>query len=173
MDSLTWTANLVTYAVITGVSLVLLLASLALGELFEFLDGDDAIGPRAVNSTLVLAIGVAFGGFGWIFTATTDLNGLVVALIAVGGGFVIGVPLGMIQAAMYRAQGSTDLNHNELKGRIGIVQLATDPDSAGRVEIPTPNGGTVTLPARGGTFKVGDRVRIVDVVASTAFIEAV
>ena len=104
--------------------------------------------------------------------ATTNLNGLVVALIAIGGGVVIGVPLGVVQAGMHRAQGSTDLSHDELKGRIGIVQLPTHPDLAGRVEIPVPNGGTVTLPARGGTFKVGDRVKIVDIVASTAFIEA-
>ena len=172
MDSLAWTADLITYAVITAVSLALLLATLIIGELFEFLDADDGIGPRAVNSTLILAVGVAFGGFGWIFTASTDLNGLVVALIAVGGGVVVGIPLGMIQMAMERSQGSTDLNHNELKGRIGIVQLATSEGLAGRVEIPTPNGGTVTLPARGGAFKVGDRVRVVDIVASTAFIES-
>ncbi len=172
MDTLVWTGDLVTYAIITAVSLALLVASLLLGEIFEFLDSDDSFGPQFLNSTLLLASGVGFGGIGWIVSATTDLNGLVVALIAIGGGVVIGVPLGVVQAGMHRAQGSTDLNHEELKGRIGIVQLPTHPDLAGRVEIPAPNGGTVTLPARGGTFKVGDRVKIVDVVASTAFIEA-
>lgn len=173
MDGLVWTADLVTYAAVTLIALFLLLVSLALGELFDFLDADDGIGPQAVNSTLILVVAVAFGGFGWIFTATTDLNGLVVALIAAAGSAVIGVPLGLVQSAMYRSQGSTDLNYDELKGRVGIVQLPTHSEYAGRVEIPTPNGGTVTLPARGGEFKVGDRVRVVDIVASTAFIEAI
>ncbi len=172
MDTLVWTADLVTYTIITGVSLAFLLASLLLGEIFEFLDSDDSFGPQFVNSTLFLASGVGFGGVGWIITATTDLNGLVVALIAIAGGLIVGIPLGIVQAGMHRAQGSTDLSHQELKGRIGIVQLPTHPDLAGRVEISTPNGSTVTLPARGGNFKVGDRVRIVDVVASTAFVEA-
>lgn len=172
MDNLVWTADLITYTIITGVALSLLLGTLLLGEVFEFLDSDDSFGPAFVNSTLMMATGVGFGAVGWIITATTDLNGLATALIAAVGGLLMGVPLGMVQAAMHRAQGSTDLSHNELTGRIGIVQLPTHPDLAGMVEIPSPDGSTVTLPARGGNFKVGDRVKIVEIVASTAFVEA-
>ena len=170
-----WTTDLIIFAAIAGVSATLLVLSLLLGEIFEigdqlFGDGD---GPIFIDSGTFFAFFTVFGATGWIASGQFEMSGLPATGVAVAGGLVVGIPIGMLLRVFKKNAGATNYSLDETVGITGVVILAIPAGANGRVEVSLPGRGSQSLLARstdGQPVSEGRLVNIDRVVSSIAYV---
>jgi len=158
----------VTFLVIGGIGIALLLVSLVVGDVLDgVLDfGGDLFGAEAVAGFLG-----AFGFAGAIAMDSTDSLGtsIVVGLVA---GAVIGAAAGWASRILKRGGDESNVRSSDLAGRHGTVISAIPEEGYGQVSV-TVAGHITTLNARcPGGLPSGTAVTITAVLSPTSVLVA-
>lgn len=162
-----------TFAILGGAGLALLVLSFALGELFEFGDhgvevsGDADHGSFSWFSTKLLAAGmVGLGGFGYL-AASYGAATFLAWLIAIVGFIVVAVAAQFgVLGPMSRQQANSLINRESYKGHEGTVHLAIPATGMGQIVFRDPNGARTVVAAVSSdqqAIPFGAPVYIVDV----------
>lgn len=172
---LVWTSDLIIFAGIAGVSILLLIVSLLVGELFELGDSffGDSDGPFFTNSSTVFAFFTTFGATGWLASGQFGMSGIPATGVALIGGIAVGAPIGFMVKTLNSNAGSTQYSLDDFVGQQGFVDLAIPGDSNGRVEVRLPGRGSSVLVARSSNktpVDAGAVVMIDQIIASVAYV---
>lgn len=164
----------VAFLTIFGISLLLLIVTFVVGELFDFGgdlfglgDGADVdLGADAspFSSRILFVFATAFGGFGYIGAAMGWPVWAASALGVAGGVATAAGTFFMIVLPMSRQQGSTDVREADFEGLNGQVTSEIPEGGLGRVTVIAPTSkARVALAARsadGERIPFGATVRI-------------
>jgi membrane protein implicated in regulation of membrane protease activity len=161
------------YLAVAGLGLVLLVASIVFGELFDFIDfdiGDTDGGP--ISGTVIAAGMSAFGAAGAL-ASYYGWGVLLSAGVAVAAALSVGALIAWALASFYKQTGVTESSLNVLAGRLGEVTTAISATGVGEV---TVTGVDTTIQrlarsANGQPIARGSIVRVVDVMGSTLVVE--
>jgi membrane-bound ClpP family serine protease len=153
------------YWVTLGVGLGLLILSVVLGDVFDFLDIDIGGTDLAIVPMLFTAIS-AFGAGGLIGTEAFGLGQGGSIITGVGMGVVGGALTGLLFAALRRQESEGAFQLTALIGERGRCTLGIGPSQVGRVSV-THGGMTRTLSASSSEeIASGDEVVVKDVIGS-------
>jgi membrane protein implicated in regulation of membrane protease activity len=163
-------AATVTFLFIGGIGVVLLAASLFLGDLLH-LGHPDADGPFSVPS---VAGFVGAFGFGGAIAASILGGGLISVVVGVVAGILIAVPSAIGTVALARAAGRmrTDATPTraDIVGRMGVVVTPIPAQGYGEVRI-TMGGQPVKLNAKSDKpVALGARVFVVEAPSDTSVV---
>lgn len=159
------------YALVCGAATGVLVLSMLFDGVLDVFDLD-ADGP--FNLMAIAAFLVGFGAFGWAASAYGDMSaGAEVALALVGGAAMFSVPL-VVTRGLRRQSTSSNFSLADFAGLVGTVVVAIPAGGFGTVSV-THQGESRTVIARAsgvGSFEQGQAVRVTQVVASVALVEA-
>jgi membrane protein implicated in regulation of membrane protease activity len=163
-------AATVTFLFIGGIGVVLLAASLFLGDVLH-LGHPDADGPFSVPS---VAGFVGAFGFGGAIAASILGGGLISVVVGVVAGILIAVPSAIGTVALARAAGRmrTDATPTraDIVGRMGVVVTPIPAQGYGEVRI-TMGGQPVKLNAKSDKpVALGARVFVVEAPSDTSVV---
>jgi len=153
------------YWVTLGVGLGLLILSVVLGDVFDFLDIDIGGTDLAIVPMLFTAIS-AFGAGGLIGTEAFGLGqgGSIIAGISTG--IAVGALTGLLFAALRRQESEGAFQITELVGERGLCTLAIGPGRVGRASV-THAGMTRTFSASSDEeIASGEEIVVKDVIGS-------
>jgi hypothetical protein len=154
-----------TFLIIGVVGVVLLLASVVLGEVFDGIF--DAIGSDVISGASIAVFLGAFGFAGALILGATDNTG-----IAVGGGVVAGLAFGAgagwFTAKLRQGGDESNVRTSSLSGRDAVVVSEIPDNGYGEVSV-TVAGHITKLNARAdGPMRAGTPVTITAVLSATA-----
>lgn len=160
-------AATVTFLLIGGIGIVLLVASLFLGDL----DADADAGPFSLPS---VAGFVGAFGFGGAIAASLTGDGLVAVLAGVIAGVVVAIPaaIGTIALARAASRMRTDATPTRLDvvGRLGVVVTPIPAEGYGEVRI-TLGGQPVKLNAKSDRpIALGAQVFVIEAPTETSVV---
>ena len=161
------------FLVIGAVGLVVLLISLFVGELGELGLGDvDADGPFSVPAIAALLGGIGFGGAAAVSVLPADLPDAGTAVLAVGAGLVVAVPLAWAAVRLSRAlkdmPTQETLTRSHLVGALGVVVSAVPSTGYGEVRLALA-GQHLKFAARSDVaLPAGTPVYVVEALSDTA-----
>jgi membrane-bound ClpP family serine protease len=157
------------YWVTLGVGLGLLILSVVLGDVFDFLDVDIGGTDLAVVPMLFTAVS-AFGAGGLIGTEAFGLGQGGSIITGVGTGLAGGALTGLLFAALRRQESEGAFQVTALVGERGRCMLAIGPTQVGRVSV-THAGMTRTFSASSSEkIASGEEVVVKDVIGSQLFV---
>ena len=139
------------FAVIGGIGLVVLLASMVVGEAMELGDG-------AVSGTSLGAGAVAFGAIGSIVTA----NGLPTVWAYVASAAFAAVVVIAVQTLVARLSATEDGRPRSLTGVSGVVTSTIVPGGAGEVSLDDPTELERRLAWADTEIAAGTRIVVVE-----------
>lgn len=162
------------YLAVAGLGLVLLVASIVFGELFDFIDVDIGDADGGPISGTVIAAGMAAFGAAGALASYYGWGVLLSAAVAVTAALSIGALSAWALASLYKQTGTTETSLNVLAGRLGEVTTAISGTGVGEV---TVTGVDTTIQrlarsANGQPIARGSIVRVVDVMGSTLVVES-
>ena len=154
-----------TFLIIGVVGVLLLLASVVLGEVFDGIF--DAIGSDVISGASIAVFLGAFGFGGALLLGATDNAG-----IAVGGGLVAGLGFGAgagwFTAKLRQGGDESNVRTSSLGGRDAVVVSEIPINGYGEVSV-TVAGHITKLNARADdTLRAGTPVTIITVLSATA-----
>ncbi|HET6394213.1 MAG TPA: hypothetical protein VFG13_15405 [Blastococcus sp.] len=161
------------FLVIGAVGVVVLLISLFVGELGELGLGDvDADGPFSVPAIAALLGGIGFGGAAAVSVLPADLPDAGTAVLAVGAGLVVAVPLAWAAVRLSRAlkdmPTQETLTRHHLVGAQGVVVSAVPSTGYGEVRLALA-GQHLKFAARSDlALPAGTPVYVVEALSDTA-----
>ena len=161
------------FLVIGAVGLLVLLASLFLGELGDLGLGDvDAEGPFSVPAIAALLGGVGFGGAAATSVLPADLPDAATALLALAVGLAVAVPLAWGAVRLSRAlkdmPTQETLTRHHLVGAQGVVVSAVPGAGFGEVRVSLA-GQPIKLSARSDVpLPAGTPVYVIETLSETA-----
>lgn len=154
-----------TFLIIGGLGVLLLLASVVLGEVFDGLF--DALGSDLISGASLAVFLGAFGFGGALILGATDNTGA-----AIGGGLVAGAALGagagFLTKKLREGGDESTVRTGSLAGRDAVVVSEIPSDGYGEVSI-TASGHITKLNARAGEpLRAGTPVTITAVLSATS-----
>jgi len=167
------------YFIIGCSALVLVVLSLIIGEIGEFIDdilpidfGGDEIGmSKFLNSGAIFGFIAGFGFMAAIAMVAFDMGSTPAAGVGAVGGLVLGGGLGAYWVALKHSEGGVGYEIGQLVGEKGVV--TEEIRKAGQVECSL-NGRRSWHTARsesGRTISVGTRVEVVSAVGSIEIVK--
>lgn len=162
------------YFVIMALGIVLLLATLVLGEILDVVDiGVDAGDGAGPLSGPVLGIGLtAFGATGML-TRVYDFPTFLGAITSGVSALAFGALGWWLMAMIHRQTGSTDQTISSMRDRLGEVTTRISPDGIGEVLL-TSSDSTRHVLARsrdGQDIAPGTVVRVVETYGGSVIVE--
>lgn len=159
------------YWLALGIGLGLLVLSLLVGDLFDFINvdigGDFAAAPVFFTGT------AAFGAGGLLGLNAFGLSAGMSVLVGLGFGFVLGGLSALLFAALGRQETKESFSTDKLVGARGRCTLAVEPGKQGRVAVQY-GGMTRTHTATSDvSIAVGQEVVVIDVIGSTLRVSTV
>ncbi|MFN0283785.1 MAG: hypothetical protein ACKVZ6_17665 [Kineosporiaceae bacterium] len=156
------------FIVIGVIGLLLLVASLVLGEVFDGLF--DAIGGDVLSTAAVAGFLAAFGFAGAI--AARSAGGTVAVLVGVVAGVVVGGVAGVVTRGLSRSRTDATPTSGALVGLAGTVVTAVPSQGYGEVSV-TVAGHLTKLNARAETaLAVGTPVMVTATLSPTSVVVA-
>ena len=134
-----------TYWLLLGLGLGMLVLSLVVGDLFDFLDFDFPGGDFSATPVFFTAA-AAFGGGGLIGIHALDLEVAGSLLTGLAAAVLLGGLAALLFAALHRQEAADGFVTDQLKGSRGRCTLAISPGTTGRVSI-THSGMTRSFSA--------------------------
>ncbi|MGY1803270.1 hypothetical protein ACI78T_08315 [Blastococcus sp. SYSU D00922] len=161
------------FLVVGALGLLVLLISLFVGEIGELGLGDvDADGPFSVPAIAALLGGIGFGGAAAVSLLPDALPDAAAALLALGAGLVVAVPLAWGAIRLTRAlrdmPTAATLTRDDLAGRQGVVVSAVPSAGFGEVRLAVA-GQHLKFAARSDLpLPAGTPVYVVEALSDTA-----
>lgn len=157
------------------IGILVLVASLVLGELFDF-SGDVSVdGPSAMSSSVLSAALAVFGIAGATATASGASGVLAGAIGVASGGVMAFVIFTFIQKPLAKQQGNSHLDIGSYVGLTARVTLAIpDGNGWGEVRFSNANNASVTRRAwssSGTAIETGSVVRIKEAMSDGVVVE--
>ena len=126
------------FLILTAAGFIFLLASLALGDLFDHLSlgalstdtGTDGVG--LIDSRIISIFLTAFGAFGAI-GMRIEFGVVISSLLGVAGGVVLGGVDFYFGRLLYHQQASSSVGAHQLIGRIAEVTVTIQPGAVGQI----------------------------------------
>jgi len=190
MEGIRWVIDTVIFAIIASISFVLLVVSLALGELFDFashdvdidIGGHDIIDidqgaefqpASIVNIQTILVFTTVFGATGWVLSGYFSVAPVWSALLGIVGGFIFAIPAGLIYR-LFRSQSATSsFQLDDMVSRQATVVLAIPNNGVGRIQYER-GGSTITSIARshdGTEISTGSQVVVEQVIGAELYVK--
>jgi membrane-bound ClpP family serine protease len=156
------------YWLALGIGLGLLVLSIVLGDVFDFLDFIDIdIGGGDLSITPVLFTAVAaFGAGGLIGIEAFGLGQGGSIVMGLGAGIGAGGLAGLLFAALHRQEAKDPFELSKLVGGRGRCSLAVGPGRIGRVSVTHEGMTRVYSASSVEDIAVGEEVVVQDVVGS-------
>jgi len=130
---------LVVFLVIGGIGFVFLLASLALGDIFDMFGGDAGLGDANadfgfLDSRVIAVFITAFGGFGAI-GVQIGFGPVASSMFGLFGGVVFAGIVSLFGRFLIGQQASSSVTDGDLVGRIAQVAVEIKPGEVGQISV--------------------------------------
>ncbi len=165
------------FLLIGGVGFLFLIASLVLGDLFEYFESGhsfDGAGDIAVLDSRVLSVFItAFGGFGAI-GVQLGFGAIGSTIAGLGGGVVFGGLIALFAKFLTNQQASSSVTANQLVGRTAQVTVTIKPDQLGQITVRVGEERVEKLARaiNGAEIKIGSIVRIDSIAGDSVLVRA-